>query len=528
MHKGQSYRARFLGLSIAATWIGVACQPQSFAREDLPEKIVLSTPSAAATNPPPVSKSVCDQPRKSLHNNPAFIINGTREPTLLPMSSAQKLAVVSIADRNGASFCTGTLIAGRYVLTAKHCTVDSSASQIWVQLSVDGSQIVWRSAVSQLWEHDSGDLSVLQLSEDAVAATGASPIVPNSTGIDSAWVDQRVEVGGFGAIDLQGRQDGRFFVAEPIADVARTMLTINGEGYHGVCFGDSGGPVMAVVDNQLRVLGALSNGDASCTGYDNYTRTDAYFDWVSDIAGPFASATSACGDLSSTGYCGDSDSRALYCDQGQVRQDSCAPGQACGWDEEQQGYRCVEVDPCQGVDSLGRCDGDSVLWCADGALQRFDCAACGWTCDWASDATGFDCVQIIDSTPPVLDQGSAADDGADDPAPTPVTASDPCDSLDYQGRCDGSVAEWCNGGEYHAVDCAGQGAICDFVDDETGYFCAQVPSADPCADLDYLGRCDGAVTEWCSGGEYHSVDCGDYGYACGYTGASYGYYCVNN
>lgn len=119
-------------------------------------------------------------------------------------------------------------------------------------------------------------------------------------------------------------------------------------------------------------------------------------DWIRQLAGPFDLApVNACGDLSHSGYCADDKSWAMYCDSDQVQQENCAAGQQCGWDAQADGFRCVDVDPCQGIDTLGRCEGDSAVWCADGELQRFNCSACGWTCDWASDATGYDCVQQI-------------------------------------------------------------------------------------------------------------------------------------
>lgn len=510
----------------------VACTPKSFDREQLPQKIVVNAQKPQMVNPVPQSKSMCDQPRKSVQRNPALIINGTREPSLVPMSDAQKMAVISIGDAQGNSFCSGTLIAGRYVLTARHCTVDSSPAEMWVRISADNQTYVWQSAVAQLWENDSADFSILQLENDAVVATGVEPITPNTQDMDSSWIGQRVEASGFGAIDLQGRQDGRFFVAEPISDVDRSMITINGEGYHGVCFGDSGGPVLATIDGVLHVLGALSNGDASCTGHDHYTRIDKQINWLRQIPGDLeAPPVNACGDLSTAGYCADDNSWAMYCDNDQVRQQNCAAAQHCGWDDQAEGYRCVDADPCQGIDALGTCDGDQAVWCADGELKRFDCGACGWSCDWASDATGFDCVQQIGepAAPSQEDENVENSSQQDDDAAVaevPVTSSDPCDHLDYLGQCDGDLAQWCNGGEYHSVDCAAQGYVCAYIDDASGYYCAQPVPADPCENLDYNGRCDGALAEWCSDGEYHSVNCADYGYACGYVGAFAGYYCV--
>ncbi len=439
---------------VIGTLLGaVACEPQSFDRLELPDKpLKLAAADAAA---PTTAKNICEQPRKSA-GSAAYIVNGTREPTLLPLSPGQKLAVVSLADRWGQSFCSGTLVGARHVVTAQHCTEGSSAGEITVQLSQDGRGIDWSTEVEAIYEHSYADLAVLKLSSDAVAATGASPVAINPESLTSSWVGVRVEAGGFGATSPTGGADGRYFVALPVDQISATTLTVNGEGYHGVCFGDSGGPVMGLVGgSELRLLGALSNGDSSCTGRDNYTRVDAFQSWLTGIVGaiPALGAGNGCGSVTEVGRCEAEGALAVYCDDGQLREESCdSGGEACGYDGSAGGYRCIPVDqdPCQGLDALGSCQGDTMVWCASGELREFDCGACGWACGWASDATGFDCVQRVDESP----------------AP-----------------------------------------------------------ADPCADLDYLGRCDGDVAEWCDGGEFRSVDCGDYGLGCGYINASYGYYC---
>mgnify|MGYP000417109969 CR=1 FL=1 len=48
---------------------------------------------------------------------------------------------------------------------------------------------------------------------------------------------------------------------------------------------------------------------------------------------------------------------------------------------------------------------------------------------------------------------------------------DPCHGLDYLGRCNGSVAEWCDDGELRTEDCAAWGTTCAYINDEIGYYC---------------------------------------------------------
>jgi hypothetical protein len=48
---------------------------------------------------------------------------------------------------------------------------------------------------------------------------------------------------------------------------------------------------------------------------------------------------------------------------------------------------------------------------------------------------------------------------------------DPCMGLDYLGRCNGDVAEYCEDGEFKSRDCGASGQRCRWIDDETGYWC---------------------------------------------------------
>ena len=52
------------------------------------------------------------------------IVNGTRQPFVLPLTEAEQLAIGWLASYGTPNTpnCTGTLITSRVVLTAKHCT----------------------------------------------------------------------------------------------------------------------------------------------------------------------------------------------------------------------------------------------------------------------------------------------------------------------------------------------------------------------------------------------------------------------
>ncbi|MEL6177933.1 MAG: trypsin-like serine protease, partial [Myxococcota bacterium] len=219
------------------------------------------------------------------------------------------------------------------------------------------------------------------------------------------------------------------------------FITIDGEGERGVCFGDSGGPLMVIAsDGTVRIAGVLSGGDGSCVGRDNYTRVDVFRDWIESYTGPTVVEGASCGEVDDVGRC--LNNQALWCDGEQLRAQTCDGATSCGWDEDTQGYRCIlGDDPCQGIDAFGQCNGQTALWCDRGQLRSRDCGSCDQTCSVMTEYNGVYCEE------------------------------DPCRGLDYYGQCDGNVVEYCDDGQYRAVDCASEGLRCVWFNERVGYWC---------------------------------------------------------
>ncbi len=291
-----------------------------------------------------------------------------------------------------------------------------------------------------------------------------------------------------------------------------------------------------------------------------------------------------CGEVDYLGRCeGDV---ALYCHRGQLGRVDCSRwGQGCGWVDEQTGYYCgveggrpeaspeappaaeeeppppaeppeppppaeesppaaepppapppAEAPACEGVDYLGRCEGDVAVWCdEDGALQRLDCReARGVGCAWIDEDAGFFCGdgrgELPDDEaprPPPPEPPPAPEEPP--PEPPAPQGDDRCGGLDYLGACDGDTARWCDDGEPRAVDCAARGERCGYVDDQIGWYCGGAPEAppeeDPCGGVDYLGRCEGDVAVWCDEGRLNRRDCGAEGQVCGWLDEDSGFWC---
>lgn len=362
-----------------------------------------------------------------------LVFYGTREPTAMPLRPGQLLAI------GNWSGCTGTFITDQWVLTAAHCRTRVGAN-FCVGTDPANPNVCFQAA--EVRNHPSLDLTLVRMTRPASSLMPELEPIPIMTErLDSSWIGRTAEAAGYGR-----RQDGtsgiREFTAQPIVAISSQFVVIDGQGMRGVCFGDSGGPVMGLAsDSTVRVLGDLSYGDPSCTGRDNYARADVAVEWIESFTGPTPVAGGACGRVTPEGDCtGD---MALWCRDGALATELCQGDTRCGWDAAEAGYRCIRgADPCDGLTAVGECRGTVATWCEGGAVRSRDCAPCGEVCGQVPAVGGVYC------------------------------RPDPCGGVDYLGECRGNVAVWCDNGNLQMRDC-GSGAICRYVDDTIGYFCVR-------------------------------------------------------
>jgi len=259
------------------------------------------------------------------------IVNGALDPTLLPLSGGQVLAVARVTV---GPECSGVVIASRWALTAAHCVSGSARGPLWLGVEADRPD---RSVeVAAVHPHPFLDVALLELAVDAHDVLGALEPVPIVPFALPPLVGEHAEAAGYGRRE-DGEAGARRFLSAPIVEVVGEEIVIDGGASSGLCSGDSGGPLFVLGASGVRVAGVLSVGDPSCVGRSRFARLDVIRAWIEERVGATPPDEPACGTVDELGQC--RGATAVRCVDRALRFETCGESQRCVAGDE--GARCA-------------------------------------------------------------------------------------------------------------------------------------------------------------------------------------------
>jgi secreted trypsin-like serine protease len=192
----------------------------------------------------------------------AKIANGTDCTDL--NKSPVVMVIKNYAD-GSAGICTGTMITPTKVLTAAHCL--ENAANVDVLLGVSATKLAYITSYS--WQiHPNFTRSANGLLTNDVGVINVPVPLPLPTvpllASSAPQIAQKAVIFGYGTTGPQDDYGQLRSGVMKIAAVDAGRIFANYEsGTSNVCSGDSGGPLLVQIGNQLTIAGTTSYGDSA-------------------------------------------------------------------------------------------------------------------------------------------------------------------------------------------------------------------------------------------------------------------------
>ena len=179
--------------------------------------------------------------------------------------------------------CTGVRIARQFILTARHCQIDSTTRVIFSttrRYKITGHFVPGTKPVTDWDEHD---LAILRIETNApgpVAITADESTTPkNGTML---WM------AGYGGRKVSAKSDPLRKLAVKMADrnYSPSAVAVRTTWPGTVCDGDSGGPGYTEKDGQIIVWGIDSgplDGRSMCSSLEVFAKVASEHNWIKKI-----------------------------------------------------------------------------------------------------------------------------------------------------------------------------------------------------------------------------------------------------